>query len=83
MDRTEEAVRFPARVVVDGGKDGDEAAIFAFQGAKLRTAGEVRAKQESGTWIRYSLAEIFLLPPRFGTFHTPVRLGSLSSADTR
>jgi hypothetical protein len=57
--------------------------------AKLRTAVEVRAKQEWNvdTAARgaatLQLAEIFLLPQRFVTFHTPVRLGSLSSADTR
>jgi hypothetical protein len=64
MDRTEEAVRFPARVVVvggGGGRDGEEAAIFTVQGEA--ESGRT-SPCEAGERTRYSLAEIFLLPPR-------------------
>jgi hypothetical protein len=75
MDRTEEAVRFPARVVVGGGgggRDGEEAAIFTVQGEAEsgRTspceAGE-RTRQlgaRATTLQPPPRTEIFLLPPR-------------------
>lgn len=90
MDSTEEAVRFPARVVVGGGgggggRDGEEAAIFTFQG---EAESGVRAKQESGRWTRqlgalprYSRRDLSTASTAvvgFGTFHARVRLGSLS-----